>query len=74
MNVGYRSSLRNRLAELIIQESEAYNLTLLNPSLENIDKLNNLRMDIKTVKSRIANINRPSSIEEYYLPNIIYEE
>ena len=67
----YLQKLNVRKKELIKLENEVYQETLKNPTMENIDKLNNVRVDLKTVKSRIKNYGLTDTyIEEFYLPNI----
>jgi len=67
----YLQKLNARKKALSKLEKAVYQETLNNPTIENIDKLNNVRVDLSTVKSRIKNYGLPDTyVEEFYLPNI----
>lgn len=61
----YKRKLQARLKALIAKEKTLHKEFVKNSSFENISALNNIRVDIITVKSRIEHLNRPSSLEEY---------
>lgn len=69
-HISYRKQLEDQLSKAKKNVDEAYAQTLQDPSMININRLNNARMELKTIKSRIENFGKPAKgIEEYHLPN-----
>lgn len=68
----YLQKLNARKKALSKLEKAVYQETLNNPTIENIDKLNNVRVDLSTVKSRIKNYGKSGAyMEEIYIPHIL---
>lgn len=67
--MSYIKDLKNRKKKLKVLEEKSYQKALKNPSFDNINELNNLRMSIKIIDSRIENFGKEGAyIEEIYLP------
>lgn len=67
--MSYIKDLKNRKEKLKVLEEKAYQKALKNTTLLNINELNNLRMSIKIIDSRIENFGKEGTyIEEIYLP------
>lgn len=67
----YKKQLKKRLRKAVIAKNKAYKNALNNPTVENINWLNNRRMDEKIIRSRIENLGKPGTyFQEYHLPEL----
>lgn len=70
--MSYIKDLKSRKKNLQVLEEKAYQKALKNPSLDNISELNNIRMSIKIIDSRVENYGKSGAyMEEIYIPHIL---
>lgn len=63
--ISYMNSLRNQLKNIEANLEIAYEKLKQEASLANIDRVNQLRVDLRTVKSRINNYGKDGFIPSY---------
>jgi hypothetical protein len=61
------NSLRNQLKNIEANLEIAYDKLKQEASLANIDRVNQLRVDLRTVKSRINNYGKDDFISPYHI-------
>lgn len=65
--ISYMNSLRNQLKNIEANLEIAYEKLKQEASLANIDRVNQLRVDLRTVKSSINNYGKDGFIPSYHI-------
>ena len=73
--MAYIEDLRIRLKKAVKKEKEQHKKVLKSPTMRNISKLHEARLEVKTVESRIKNYLNPSNVNDTFsLPQFLKDD